>query len=329
MEIYFKFVNNYNDIYLEISFIYNILLFFGGLLMVSLNFFYILIILKFNLTKISIQYVFTINLLCESILLGMHHIIMPIINIIIINPNATSYNPILCRIRSITEILFLYLYELSFGVRVLIFVVMLNYPVKYRNLIDQNKRGKYIIIPVIVIALLATIFFAIDSFSIKEFKLCSFYSSFGKVYEAFYIGLIATVVLLTLPVLYLGNVAINKMKTEGKYKNSVIQLLNYEITVFTGCWFIPNMFIFIFYFVNIKRDYMGMLYDISSLVLPVSGIVEFPFAVWKNRDVRNCYYKVIGKKSNIVINGNGFKKKTIICTKNPSIINTDNKYPNK
>ncbi|CEF60960.1 GPCR, rhodopsin-like, 7TM domain and 7TM GPCR,olfactory receptor/chemoreceptor Srsx family-containing protein [Strongyloides ratti] len=313
----------------EISVFYNLLLFLAGLLMVITNIIYIYIIVKFNLTKISIQYVLARNLSTESILLGLHHIIIPIINLIIINPNLTLYNSMLCRIRSITEIFLLYLFEVSFALRVITFIIMLNYPVIYHNIIDHNKKGKFIIFPVIIIAILATSFFTIDSFSITQFKICTFYSAFGKVYETFFIGLIGFIVILTIPVLYLGSIAINKMKTEGSYKNSVIQLLNYEITVFTGCWFIPNMFIFIFYFINIKKDQMGMLYDISSLVLSISGIVEFPFTIWKNRDVKNCFYKIIGKKSNVVINGNGFKKKTNICIKFPSTINTDNKFLNK
>uniref|UniRef100_A0A0N5BDA7 G_PROTEIN_RECEP_F1_2 domain-containing protein n=1 Tax=Strongyloides papillosus TaxID=174720 RepID=A0A0N5BDA7_STREA len=362
-----------NELYLELNIFYNIVILILGILALFLNGIYCYVIFKEKLWTQSIQYVLNMFISFSGILLGLRHIVVSIVNLTmfdsaifsydvplckvkssfdvlilyffetsfglrttfftiliglpilyknyvenvrnnkyiaititsfsLIYPHETSYNPFLCKVRSSSEIFLLYFFESTFGTRVTIFVIMLNYPVLYRNTIDSNKKGKFVNIPIIIVAILATAFFTFDSLSIKAYGFCSFYSSFGPTYEKFFIALIGAVVILTVPVVYLGSTAIKKFKTEGKYKNSVIQLLNYEITVFLICWFLPNMCIFVCYFIRIKSDQMGMLYDISSLTLTISGIVEFPFTLWKNRDVKICFYKIFGAKTTVIIGG--------------------------
>uniref|UniRef100_A0A0N4ZAN3 G_PROTEIN_RECEP_F1_2 domain-containing protein n=1 Tax=Parastrongyloides trichosuri TaxID=131310 RepID=A0A0N4ZAN3_PARTI len=268
----------------------------AGIFMIISNIFYHYIIVRFKLTNQSIQYVLAINISRQCILLGVHHVIIGIINFIIIDENRHYFSDTVCRLRSITELFLLYLFETTFAIRIVTFVLMLNYPITYRNRIDRIDKSILVLLPVFIFATGATTLFGIDSFSVNNFTYCSLYASFGKTYEAFYIGLIGLVVISSVPVLYLGGVAISKMKAVGSYKGSVIQLLNYEVTIFTGCWLVPNIAIFICYFIEIRRDQMSMIYDISSLALTVSGIVEFPFSVWKNRDVKYYFFQIMGRK---------------------------------
>uniref|UniRef100_A0A0K0G5R8 G_PROTEIN_RECEP_F1_2 domain-containing protein n=1 Tax=Strongyloides venezuelensis TaxID=75913 RepID=A0A0K0G5R8_STRVS len=293
------FAKDNNELYIELNIFYNIGLIILGLFAFLFNSFFSYIIWKEKLWKQSIQFVFQILTSISGTVLGLRDILVGIINLILLDSSISSYNFLVCKIKSSIDILILYVFELSFCFRMVNFTLLIGYPIFYKNHLERAKNNKYIIAIILFLAFTCDIFYILDINNTNDTKNCNVYSFMGLNYEHFFIALIIFLLLLSIPILIFGLYNVVKLKLNKTTKDNIVRLSNYYNFIYFIFLVLPFSIIIMSLFFKADKFLVGVFYDLTLFSVVVVAIVDFIFAMFYNKPIKDNTMKILKINSKI------------------------------
>uniref|UniRef100_A0A0K0FNS3 G_PROTEIN_RECEP_F1_2 domain-containing protein n=1 Tax=Strongyloides venezuelensis TaxID=75913 RepID=A0A0K0FNS3_STRVS len=288
-----------NELYLELNIFYNIGLIITGILGFIFNSFFSYIIWKEKLWKQSIQFVFQILSSGSGIVWGIRNIIISILNLTLFDSSILSYDFTICRIKTVTDVLIMFIFASSFGYIMMSFTLLIKFPFFFKHYLDNAKNNKYIVIFTIFIAIICDVMYIWDVNDTKANKNCNIYSFAGHIFEICYMGFIISTIIVSMPIFIYGFYNVMKLNLDETVKSNVIRLSNYMNVVYVTFWIIPYIVIIISFFLKSDRFFIGLFYDVCVFSLGIIVVIDFIIAFLFNKQVKDAALILLKQKNKI------------------------------
>uniref|UniRef100_A0A0K0FNS2 G_PROTEIN_RECEP_F1_2 domain-containing protein n=1 Tax=Strongyloides venezuelensis TaxID=75913 RepID=A0A0K0FNS2_STRVS len=289
-----------DELYLELNIFFNYGLIILGILAFLFNSFFSYIIWKEELWKQSIQFVFQILISGSGIAYGLRNIIVGTINLTMFDSSILSYDFIICKIKSVIDVLILAIFVTSFGYRMVSFIFLIRFPFFFKNYLDNIKNNKYIVIFTLFMVIIGDIFYTCDISHSKGNKNCNIYSFVGPTFENLFMGLVILAIVVSMPIFIYGFYNVRKLSLDGTTKNNVIRLSNYMNVTYVIFWVVPFIAITISFFFRADRFLIGLFYDVCVFSLGIVAVVDFIIAFLFNKQVKDAAMTLLKQKNRII-----------------------------
>uniref|UniRef100_A0A0N4ZV62 G_PROTEIN_RECEP_F1_2 domain-containing protein n=1 Tax=Parastrongyloides trichosuri TaxID=131310 RepID=A0A0N4ZV62_PARTI len=220
--------------------------------------------------KSSLYYFLTIYLIILGFLIG----------------NYQKYDsPMYCIIKSTIDSVLSQAYTYGVTVRIVLFVVMIKFPIFYKNRIERTKNKKILFIYCLISAVYSCVDNIEASYYHKEFIFCNSFELLNDGERPNGLFEIIFLLVIIFPIQLVAVLSVKKIETDN-IRKGVITVLWYTDLTFLITWGLPNIFIYISICFNAKDDIVGMLFDINFVTVSIATILEFPFNYYKNKEFK-------------------------------------------
>uniref|UniRef100_A0AC35UDA8 G_PROTEIN_RECEP_F1_2 domain-containing protein n=1 Tax=Rhabditophanes sp. KR3021 TaxID=114890 RepID=A0AC35UDA8_9BILA len=286
--------NDNNELYLEVNTFYNLVILIFGILGSIFNFTKIYIIFKFKLYEQSVFNCMSMYASGGGLLLGFAHINFAIFNVLMVDKSILTYDLEVCRWKAVAETFSLHMFEISFVLQMISFMVMVGFPLPYRTYLNTNKAKTISFLLIVLWSTFGTtLLFFPKNIHGKQLEMCNSYSVWTHYYKLYHIVLAIILPAVSIPFTLITFGKFKNKTMSDHMKKDILNMLNWLQFFFLLSWCLPNGMLILAKLFNFDSPTKGFIRDIFSMSMNLTIICNLPFALWKNKDLREHFFDIV------------------------------------